>query len=315
MTAIATTIATMQPLTTLAALAESLDISSIERDAGQIIHDLGKLAYSGKDPGKGVWFNFRNPNGTWSQVRCQQRETKQRLEAALAAIRTDDRRKVVTAALVAREPILRPEALHTFAAGLEDVTRHFWGAASIPTTKRNGISLARVSILDDNTPTPERLLKADNDNVPGVFASPFHRMFERGQLDADEAINELLYSAGVRFYQDWYHGGLSGGLGSFDYSKPIVSGGGGNEATHMPRTAREAARRQAYRAAVALLNPMELKMLEAVVLGEKTVREVARATGLRGTDAAVQADAKALLVSGLRRLVREYGLAQLPKAA
>lgn len=308
------TIATFAPMSTLATLAANDDIASIERDAGQIIHELGKHAYSGKDPGKSVWFNWRNPNGTWSQVRCQQREAKLKLEAALAAIRTDERRRVVTVALVAREPELRPEALHTFAAGLEDVTRHFWGAAAIPTTKRRGVTLPRVSILD-NSPTPERLMQAANDNTPGVFSSPFHRMFERGQLDKDEAINELLYSAGVRFYQDWYGSGLAGGLGSMDYSRPIVDGGSGAEATQMPRTAREAARRQAFRAAVALLKPLELKMLEAVVLSEKTVREVA--VGVTGIGRLVNAqkEAMALLVSGLRRLVREYGLAQIPMAA
>ena len=318
-TTVSSTTATLpadQPLALLAALAEAKDIAAIERDAGQIFHELGKIAFSGKDPGKSVWYSMRNPNGTWSQVRCQQREAKLRYEAAAEAIKTDERRRVVVQALVAREPRFNPAARHSLAAGLEDVARHFWGAKAIAITKRKGVTLAAVPSID-NGPTRERMRQAANDNDPrasGVFRSPFHRMFERGQLDKDEAINELLYSAGVRFYQDWYYSGLAGGLGSFDYSKPIVDSSGG-ESSHMPRTMREAARRQAFRAAVAVLEPLELKMLEAVVLEEKTVREVASAVTGIGRLVNAQREALALLVSGLRRLVREYGLGQMPMAA
>jgi hypothetical protein len=315
-TAPTATVPTDQPLAMLAALTTANDIAVIERDAGQIFHDLGKLAFNGKDPGKSVWYSMRNPNGTWSQVRCQQREAKVRYEAAAEAIRTDERRRVVVQALVAREPRFNPDSLHSLAAGLEDLTRHFWGAKAVATTKRNGVTLAGVPSID-NGPTPERMRQAANDNDPragGVFRSPFHRMFERGQLDKDEAINELLYSAGVRFYQDWYYSGLAGGLDSFDYSKPIVDSSGG-ESSHMPRTVREAARRQAWRAAVAILRPIELRVIMAVVLDEKTVRDAARPSGLRGDSTQIQKEAKELLVSGLRRLVKEYGLARIDLAA
>jgi hypothetical protein len=311
-----TTLPTNQPLALLAALTAAKDIAAIERDAGQIFHDLGKLAFNGKVPGKSVWYSMRNPNGTWSQVRCQQREAKVRYEAAAEAIRTDERRRVVVQALVAREPRFNPASRHSLAAGLEDLTRHFWGAKAISTTRRNGVTLAAVPSID-NGPTPERMRQAANDNDPragGVFRSPFHRMFERGQLDKDEAINELLYSAGVRFYQDWYYSGLAGGLGSFDYSKPIVDSSGG-ESSHMPRTMREAARRQAWRAAVALLAPIELRMIEAVVLGEKTVEEVCVKITGTGRVSNARREAKSILVQALTNLVKLYGLAGFKQVA
>lgn len=213
---------TVDPLATLAMMARNLDISDNERDAGEILHRLATAVNSTAEPMVQVRFPVRT-GSTWGVVTETRRAASARMTDMLAAIKTDGRRRAVSRLLVAREPAADMSNTTPISAGLADVAAHLWGAGNASTFTLDGITLA-----GGNAPTPERAIKAELTDGPDGsrrVVDGFERMYERGQLDSDPAINKALYAAGRTYQQDHYLGGMAP-LGAIDYSREHVDGAG-----------------------------------------------------------------------------------------
>ncbi len=103
--------------------------------------------------------------------------------------------------------------------------------------------------------TPERLLKADNDNIMGADGVrrmvdwPLARLAARGLLDKHPDTNRVLYEAGTRYAEDHHISGMDT-LSGFDPTRVFV---GGESSAGMPRSELQAIRRDSYRRATAAL--------------------------------------------------------------
>lgn len=64
------------------------------------------------------------------------------------------------------------------------------------------------------------------------------RLWVKGDIDSDPEVAAILVAAGRRYAEDVHLAGLDGAVGSMDYSKPIVDGGGGGDAFGVTRLAR-----------------------------------------------------------------------------
>lgn len=142
--------------------------------------------------------------------------------------------------------------------------------------------------------TPERLNKAGEDvatleGVRYLADTPLQRLYNRGALSRDPAMNARLFDAGEKFYRDWYLSGMET-LAAQDITR---QGSGDGCASGMPASERQAIHRQAWRKANEKLGARYRKVVELVVLEGNTdlvavgkdvsgyaKRETARAVGL-----------------------------------
>lgn len=171
------------------------------------------------------------------------------------------------------------------------------------------VSLPRVSILTGLDATPERLAHANDNHVVEddgearrrrMVDSPIETMLRRGVLGAN---GETLFAAARRYYSDWYASGLSG-PGAIDYSKPFVEGQG--PASAIPITERAAIHRDHFRRARDVLGPRLAKIVDAVVLEERGLKELGEAGFASGRREKRIMLIKEQLVSGLRTLWTHY---------
>lgn len=261
------------PLSVLAGLAANDDITSDQRDAGEIYHHLGRIALSDNPPSANVSYKWRYKTGSWAVLFVKAHEARKTFRDAEDAISSTKAQQVVNSLLVAREPRFYEDATNLLGLGLTRLTRHFWGADGI--SRRNGISLAAV--LSVETAAPERLVRAANDNtkLPGNVVRltdwPFYRMYSRGQLDPNPEVNEDLYAAGFRFYTDWYHSGMAS-YSSPDLSRPIVDQ---SHQAREPIGEQQLIRRRLYREARAALGERFREVIEPIVLEDKTAKDIA----------------------------------------
>lgn len=303
----------LSPLALLAALSSSQDISPDERDAGEHVARLASFVYSRPAADGATHIPTRDADGRCSNPLMRGQAIKARLEAALAAVRTDSRRKAVTLALIARDRSAVWADTSALSCGLEDLSRHFWGAAKTATVSKGGVTLAAVT----EDATPERLVHA-NDNhvmvegVRRIVDSPFARMHARRQLDPDSGINDILFSAGRNYFQSFYYAGL-GGIAGIDYSR-IGGGGSDSSPAHLiPKSEFALHHRQQFRSARVALGERYREVVDPIVLEDGTVTAVA--AQFRGTAPAINAIAKERLNVGLRRLAVFYGLMRDARAA
>lgn len=291
------------PLKVLAGLAANDDITPDQRDAGEIYHHLGRIALTDAPSSTQVSYKWRYKTGAWSVLFVKAHEARKTFRDAEEAISTPAALQVVNSLLVAREPRFTDEATNLLSLGLTRLTRHFWGAAGI--SKRNGVSLTSVGA---EAATPERLAKAANDNVklPGNVVRltdwPFHRMYSRGQLDPDQGVNEDLYAAGFRYYTDWYHSGMAS-YSSPDMSRPIVDQ---SHQAREPIGEQQLIRRRLYREARAVLGDRFREVIEPIVLGDKTLADIAVAVTRYSDLSKARPAAMERLNNGLRVLSAHY---------
>lgn len=225
-----------------------------------------------------------------------------------AAIKTSkrERERAVRMALVIDEPRADMDRTHQITAGVADVSRHWWGAKAKATALSGKVSVARIS-LGENDATSERLVAA-NDNFETVhgarrlFDTAFDVLAKRKQLDEDVGMNELLFTAGRLYQQDHHSAGLEP-LGAIDYSRPMVDGAGSQLISE-----RSAIAKDRFRAARRSIGSRYGAVVDAVVLEGKTLLDAGRAhCGYVGKDTATAA-AKERLNAGLRVLASVYGL-------
>lgn len=310
------------PLGRLAQLAAHGDLSPAERDAGEIFHRLGTHAISSEPHTVTVTLPWRYANGIWTTLFERKQQVVARYEQALEAAGNNERRRVLVASLVARECKFDPDWIPLIQNGLQQVARSWWGRATTATVSRNGVTLPAVRFIDhapaaanDNSPTAERIRQAgDVVQTEGAVRvrDNFERIFVRGQLDKDAEVASTLYAAGLRYQSEFELSRLAGEIGSPDYSKPIVDGGG---ETRVPIGVRAQAARTALRAARDAMGARCADVVDAVVLNGARLEDVGlETTGYRSGKMA-SAVAKERLNQGLRALAIHYGIAVRRKAA
>lgn len=310
------------PLGRLAQLSAHGDISPAERDAGEILHRLGSIAISDEPHTATVTHPWRYANGVWSTLFERKQSVVDRYEAALEAASNNERRRALVASLVARECKFKTEWIPLIQTGLQLVARSWWGRATTSTVSRNGVTLPAVRFIDnapaadnDNTPTAERVRQA-GDVVQTEDAvrvrDNFERIFNRGQIDPDAEVAAPLYAAGLRYQSDYELSRLAGEIGSPDYSKPIVDGGG---ETRTPISVRAQAARTALRAARHAMGAQCVAVVDAVVLRGERLQDVGLATTGYRSEKMASAVAKERLNQGLRALAICYGIAVRRRAA
>lgn len=186
----------------------------------------------------------------------------------------------------------------------------------MPGAKRKTVSLGgqrRVTALPHGAldATPERLRQAlDRGGEIGAEAGvrritdPFDALGQRGSLDrTDRRRNDTLLLAGRRFRTHW-HGGRFDGLTALDFSKEVVDGGLGPNAS----TPTEAALRHrlAYGRAAAAVGPRLLPYLQAVVIEARPARELCHLVTDTGHDRTAEAIVVERLREALHRLVDHW---------
>ena len=295
--------APIEPLRLLANLASSGALSADERDAGEILH---RLAVAGRSELKGpATVAWRDVDGKWTSVSKPRLALRDMLDKAMGSIKTPKRERAVRMALVIAEPRADMDRTHQITAGIADVTRHWWGNKARPTVLSKKISLPGIS-MGENDATAERLVAAnDNDQFEGarrLFDTAFDVMAKRKQLDEDEGMNDILFTAG-RIYQQDHHAAGFAPLGAIDYARPMVDGGGGQLVSE-----RAALAKDRFRTARRSVGNRYGAVVDAVVLEGKTLLDAGRAhCGYVGKDTATAA-AKERLNAGLRVLAAVYGL-------
>lgn len=290
----------IEPLYWLAQASANNEISANERDAGEILHRLALVARDGA-PQASVSYKWRDKDNNWSVRVVSRLQARADLANALQHIRTDARRKAMTLALVAREPVVDTNALSPLVAGLEDLTKHWWGAVAITTfVTPKGVTLATMKPVNDNTPTKERVAKGDI-SKSSIVLDNFSRMHTKGQLDEDDFVNDDLHAAGLRYQSDHHGAGLNP-LGAIDYERPMVDGGGAQLVSESMMN-----RRDAFRQARASMGEKYAKVVDAVVIDGMTLFEAGRMAGV-GKKAVALVTAKERLNFGLRLLAQHYGI-------
>lgn len=308
----------VEPLRLLLFLLQNYDLSIAERDAGEIFHRIASASISELPATTRHDIPWKNAEGKWSRKVMTRNQAKAALEIALAAIKSDNRRRAVMAALGARETSVDWASPHRLVAGLEDLARHWigWQQPAKTVVNRHGVTMPKS--LGPNDATDERMGKAENDNDLSVVNGarrinnwPFERMKARKQIDRDAGINELLFAAGLRYFQDWHFAGMSE-IAVFDPAKPMVDGG------RQPGGAipeRQLERMQAFSEACEALGHRYRQVVDPIVIEEKTVADIRHSlTGHRDRTAAT-AVAIERLNTGLRRLAVHYGLMRLSSQA
>jgi len=289
------------PLAYLAQLAQEGAITQTERDAGEILHYLGRHAISDAPRAQRVSYKWRYSTGAWSFVFEPKRRVIDKYEQALEAAGNDARRRAVVSALVARETA--PDASGALAGALSAIARHWWGAPPGAAVKRGTVTMPAVRTIDydspaanDNTPTPERQSHGMRDN--------FERLLVRGQIDEDPEVAAALYAAGLRYETD-HQLSYSGLYGSPDYSRPVVDGSAGTATPITERAEQARARLRAARGAMG----EHADVVTAVVIHGLTLEAAGRRYTPYRDSAMCKAAARVHLNSGLRSLAVLYGVA------
>ncbi|TPK18076.1 hypothetical protein [Mesorhizobium sp. B2-5-7] len=261
-----------------------------ERDAGEHVIKLASIARS-KLTSPSVRYSARTADRKWRQVEVQRHTIRPALDACMAAVRYEPRRKATVQALVVDETLIDLDNPHRVAQGLADVARHLWGTSA------------------DVTP----IFVAANDNQPavdaagakgGVFRTSdnFQRMHTARQLDDDPETNDLLHAAGLRYAQDHHLAGLNP-LGAIDYSHTQVDYG---SSEGMPELM--AGARARYRTARTLLGARYGAVVDGVVIDGKSLGLIgAEVTRFKDRGKAIAA-AGERLNGGLRLLAQRYGI-------
>jgi hypothetical protein len=310
------------PLGRLAQLSACGDISPAERDAGEIFHRIGTIAISNEPHTATVTHPWRYANGIWSTLFERKQNVIERYEAALEAAGNNERRRALVASLVARECKFDIDWIPLIQSGLQQVARSWWDKPATATVSRNGITLPVVRFIDnaptadnDNAPTAERIRQA-GDVVQAEDAvrvrDNFERIYTRGQLDPDGEVATALFAAGLRYQSEFELSRLAGEIGSPDYSKPIVDGGG---ETRTPIGVRAQAARTALRAVRDAMGAQCASVVDAVVLRGERLEDVGLATTGYRSGKMAGAVAKERLNQGLRALAIHYGIAVRRRAA
>ena len=290
----------IEPLYWLAQASANNEISPAERDAGEVIHQLALITRDGP-PNASVSYKWRDKDGNWTIKVCNRLQARAVLANALQHIRTDARRKAVTLAFVARQPVVDTNSLSPLVAGLDDVTIHWWGSFAITTfVTPKGITLSGKAAANDNTPTAERVAKGDIKRG-SIVLDNFSRMHTKGQLDEDDFVNDDLHAAGMRYQSDHHGAGLNP-LGAIDYERPMVDGGGAQLVSESMMN-----RRDSFRQARAAMGEKYAKVVDAVVLEGRTMFEAGKAAGVGKKEIALVV-AKERLNYGLRLLAQHYGI-------
>lgn len=293
-----------EPRKLLGLMLQRLDISTAEHDAGSIFARLASMAIAEVAPTNRFDLDWKSADGKWSRRVVTPPEAAKLRDFALSTIRTDNRRKAVMLALGARETSLDWDKAHRLVAGLEDLARYWIGGQQPTPTFVNAHGVTMPKLLGENDATLERLAKAENDTdfdvVNGARVmrdSPFERMRLRRQLDPNPELNETLYAAGLRYFQDWHLAGM-GGIATPDLARPMVDGGK-VAAGSIPE--RRLDRLQSHANARAKLGPRYYPIVEDVVIEGRRIRDVADGGQAR-------ASAKRTLTTGLRILAVHYGM-------
>lgn len=263
------------------------------------------LANSGKPGSAKVTYKWRDKDGQWSLITTTRSKVSAIFESALRDIRSEHRRRVLTLALVAREPGFDYADVTSLRMALGDVAGHFWGPVRMTTFVTNSGVTLRAVAANDNTPTPERLdkegdVRRTEDGAVRIIDG-FERMHARGQLDDDDFMNDNLHAAGLRYQSEHHCAGLNP-LGAIDYERPMVDGGGAQVVSE-----RMLAMRDSFRAARRALGDKYGPIVDAVVLEGKTLVEAGRLFGYHSKDSAA-ASAKERLNTALRLLAQQYGI-------
>jgi hypothetical protein len=157
--------------------------------------------------------------------------------------------------------------------------------------------IGRLGTANDNRPP------ANDNRRKKHTQTPFERMCDRGELDSEASISEVIYAAGKRYYSDWYLSGLSG-LSAIDYSR--VGGGGETSPAHYtPVSERQAERRAAHRAARVALGDEYAKFVEPIVLEDATAGELRHLAPMLDKTRASKWVMQELR-EGMRRLAKHY---------
>lgn len=278
-------------------------ISNDERDAGEIILSCVAASRGANS------YRWRDTIGGWADIEAKPHQASARLKDWLGSIATDMRRRAVVQALVAREPS-RPIG-HQFKAGIEDLVARFWGRRVVAaSTNSRGHKLPKIKLLGENDATPERLRHANDNDVTADGArrvkEGFLRLFNKGKLDPDPLMNQLLYAAALRYQSDHHIAGMNP-LGAMNYDRPVVdggSGGGNGNSDH---------HRDRFRRAQASMGKTFGPVVDAVVINGETLRS----TGLRVTHYQhanlAGAVAGERLATGLRMLAAHYKMLVLAR--
>lgn len=286
------------PMDYLDALLDAGEISSVQRDAGEIFRRLGQHAISAAPMATTVSFPWRYANGVFSTLFEPKRLVVERYEQARDAAGNNERRRDLTRALVARVPDY-PASPTLIAEGLRQIALHWWGKEALRTTSKFGVTLAATA-ANDNTPTPER----QSHGTEATGRDNFERLLVRGQIDEDPEVATALYAAGLR-YETEHAVAWSGQYASPDYSKPVVDGG----SDRAPVSERQQSARERMRQARCTMGLRYAEVVDAVVLHGMTLEAAGRRfCGYRSVKMA-SAAAKERLNTGLRALAVHYGIA------
>jgi hypothetical protein len=293
----------LTPLALLARLSATGSISMDERDAGELVARCAMFVYSRPAADGAAHIPIRDADGRWQNPLLRGQAIKAKLESCLASIRTPNRRKAVTLALVSRDRTPDWEDTSALSCGLEDIVKFLWPVSARATTTKAGVTLVDA--------TPQRLQHA-NDNVLGadgvrrIIESPLDKMHAKGQLDSDKTLNDILYSAGRNYYQNFYYGGLAG-IGGIDYSR--IGGGGDTSPAHMmPRSEFALRHRLEIRGARAALPSRYRNIVDLIILDERTISDIAIDVTNYRDPVSARAVAKERFIVALQLLASYYRL-------
>jgi hypothetical protein len=145
-------------------------------------------------------------------------------------------------------------------------------------------------LVDERGPTAERLLKTRE--------SPINLAHSKGQ------ITRFQYAAAQKFYLHWFKGGLCESYGNIDLTRVLGNSG---EFSGMAKTYLQASHRKILRRALELLMAEKSKILQDVILAEKSLVEVGYSIGYKDRDWS-RAHVLRLLRQGLDLLCHEWGI-------
>lgn len=265
-------------------------IGQDERDAGE--HTI-KLASIARSPLKSavVRYTVRDADRKWRPIEEQRHTIRPKLEALIASVRYEPRRKAFTQAFVVDDSNLDLANPHRAAQGLADAARHLWGTPK---------AAAPIMVADnDNEPTPDEAVAS---GTARVVADGFKRMHSSKQLDDDAETNDILHAAGMRYAQDHHLAGLNP-LGAIDYSRTQVDYGSSDG---MPQ--RMAQARDSFRKAREAMGQRYGAVVDAVVIEGGTLLDIGSKVTTYKDKSQSRAAVAERLNAGLRCLAAHYGI-------
>lgn len=265
-------------------------IGADERDAGEHLLKLASIARS-KLTNPVVRYSARAADRKWRTVEVQRHTIRHTLDAIIASIRYEPRRKAVVQAFVVRETNIDLDNPHRIAQGLADVSRYLWGG------KAEVVPI--LVAVNDNQP------QADAAEASGTTfrrSDNFQRLHSSKQLDKDPETNDALHAAGLRYASDHHVAGLQP-LGAVDYSRAMVDGGSSEGMGD-----RMVQARSRYRQARAVLGQHYGSVVDAVVIDGSSLGEAGLKISHYKDRGKAIAAASERLNGGLRLLAKSYGI-------